>query len=360
MGDAPISPEHVLVVFYRVMPSDLKDVIRHKFSDAEVTIHQLQEGVPVPSELYQTATVLVTFADLPDLKDSKNLKLIHTFSAGVDHLLKHPILQESDIPITTSSGIHGPPIAEWTVMNWLVSSRKHSLSYEAQKSHVWEDKAPYTEGIHDQVGKKVGILGYGSIGRQIARVSNALGMTVHAYTANPRPTPESRRDTGYIVPGTGDPDGSIPASWHHGADRESIHSFLSLGLDHLVISLPLTPQTTRLLGAEEFAILSDNSHHHASKPYVTNISRGKVIDQKALVDALNSGVLGGAALDVTDPEPLPKDDPLWDASNVQISPHVSGLGMEYFPRSLDILKLNLVRISRGEPLINAYVRGKGY
>jgi hypothetical protein len=95
-----------------------------------------------------------------------SLKLIHTFSAGVDHLLKHPILQESNIPITTSSGIHGPPIAEWTVMNWLVSSRKHSLSYEAQKLHVWEDKAPYTKGIHDQVGKKVGILGYGSIGRQ--------------------------------------------------------------------------------------------------------------------------------------------------------------------------------------------------
>ncbi|KXG52100.1 D-isomer specific 2-hydroxyacid dehydrogenase, NAD-binding [Penicillium griseofulvum] len=360
MGDAPISSEHVLVVFYQAMPEELEDVIRQKFSDAEVTIHQSQGGVPVPPELYQTATVLVTFTDLPDLKDSKNLKLIHTFSAGVDHLLKHPILQESNIPITTSSGIHGPPIAEWTVMNWLVTSRKHSLSYEAQKLHVWEDKAPYTKGIHDQVGKKVGILGYGSIGRQIARVSKALGMTVYAYTATPRQTPESRRDTGYIVPGTGDPDGSIPTSWHHGTDRESIHSFLALGLDHLVISLPLTPQTTRLLGAEEFAILSDNSHHHASKPYVTNISRGKVIDQKALVDALNSGILGGAALDVTDPEPLPKDDPLWDAANVQISPHVSGLGMEYLSRSLDILQVNLGRIARGEPLINSYVRGKGY
>ena len=184
-------------------------------------------------------------------------------------------------------------------------------------------------------------------------------MTVHAYTATPRPTPESRRDNGYIVPGTGDPDGSIPASWHHGADRESIRSFLATGLDHLVVSLPLTPQTTRLLGAEEFAILSDHSHH-STKPYVTNISRGKVIDQKALVDALNSGVLGGAALDVTDPEPLPKDDPLWEAANVQISPHVSALGVEYFPRSLDILEINLERIARDEPLINSYTRGKGY
>ncbi|KAJ5261693.1 hypothetical protein N7497_004157 [Penicillium chrysogenum] len=359
MGDAPFSPEHVLVIFYPTMPEELTEMIRHKYPDAEVTIYHSQGDAPVPSKVYQRATILATFSDLPDLVDSKNLKLIHTFSAGVDHLLQHPILQESDIPITTSSGIHGPPIAEWTVMNWLVSSRKYVNSYESQKSHLW-DKAAYKAGIHDQVGKKVGILGYGSIGRQIARVSHALGMTVHAYTATPRPTPESRRDSGYIVPGTGDPDGSIPASWHHGTDRESIRSFLATGLDHLVVSLPLTPQTTHLLGGEEFATLSNHSHHHSSKPYVTNISRGKVIDQKALVHALNSGVLGGAALDVTDPEPLPKDDPLWEASNVQISPHVSSLGVEYFPRSLDILEVNLGRIARGEPLINSYIRGKGY
>ncbi|CAI7591225.1 unnamed protein product [Penicillium glandicola] len=358
MGDAALSLEHVLVIFYQNMPAELEELIQTKFPDAEVTIYHSQKDVPVPSELYQSATILATFADLPDLKDSKNLKLIHTFSAGVDHLLQHPIVRETKIPLTTSSGIHGPPIAEWTIMNWLVSSRKYVKGYEAQKSHLW-DKAVYNPGLHDQVGKKVGILGYGSIGRQIARVSHALGMTVHAYTATPRLTPESRHDRGYIVPGTGDPDGSIPASWHHGTDRESIRSFLATGLDHLVVSLPLTPETTRVLATEEFAILSKHSQHH-SKPYVTNISRGKVIDQKALVDALNSGVLGGAALDVTDPEPLPKDDPLWDASNVQISPHVSALGFEYFPRSLDILAVNLERIARGQPLINAYVRGKGY
>lgn len=87
-------------------------------------------------------------------------------SAGLDHLLYHPVLQDSEIPITTSSGIHGPPIAEWTVMNWLVASRKYVQTYEAQKTHIWEDKIAYMQGMHDQVGKKVGILGYGSIGRQ--------------------------------------------------------------------------------------------------------------------------------------------------------------------------------------------------
>jgi phosphoglycerate dehydrogenase-like enzyme len=131
-------------------------------------------------------------------------------------------------------------------------------------------------------------------------------------------------------------------------------------LDHLVISLPLTPETTYLLGAEEFALLSNNCHHPATKPYVTNISRGKVIDQKALIDALNSGVLGGAALDVTDPEPLPENDPLWDTPNVQISPHISSLGSEYLSRSIDIAVLNLGRLQRGEPLVNAYNRRRGY
>jgi phosphoglycerate dehydrogenase-like enzyme len=316
--------------------------------------------LPAIAELYHNATILVTFTDLPDIKDAKNLKLIHTVSAGLDHLMSHPILTDSDIPITTSSGVHGPPIAEWTLMNWLVASRQYARLYEAQKEKRWDTGNPVMTTIHDQVGKKVGILGYGSIGRQIGRISQAMGMAVYAYTASPRPTPESRHDNGYIVPGTGDPDGSIPVSWHHGTDKDSIHSFLSLGLDHLVLALPLTPQTTHLLSHEEFALLSNSSKHAFSKPYVTNISRGKVIDQDALIAALKSGLLSGAALDVTDPEPLPADNPLWDAPNVQISPHVSGQGREYFPRSLSIVKINIERIEKGLPLLNEYRRGKGY
>jgi phosphoglycerate dehydrogenase-like enzyme len=300
-------------------------------------------------------------------------------------------LTESDVPVTTSSGIHGPPIAEWTLLSWLVASRKFSQTYEDQKKHVWGSHDQYVPGIQDHVGKKIGILGYGSIGRQstfpfipsqagvirspslsmrrqetltettVARVSVALGATVHAFTATPKPTPASRRDPHYFVPGTGDPEGTLPASWHHGIDKASLHSFLSLGLDHVVVSLPLTPQTTHLLGAEEFAVLA--AHRPAGRsrnPFLTNISRGKVIDQDALVAALEKGELSGAALDVTDPEPLPADHPLWDAPNVQISPHISGIGEEYWLRSFDILRVNLDRSRRGESLVNAYKRGRGY
>lgn len=196
--------------------------------------------------------------------------------------------------------------------------------------------------------------------RKVGRVASALGMQVHAYTASPRPTPASRKDNGYIVPGTGDRDGTIPVSWHHGTDKASIHNFLSLGLDHLVIALPLTPQTTRMLGAEEFEILSNGVSAGRPRPYLTNISRGKVLDQDALIKALKEGVLGGAALDVADPEPLPEDSPLWDTPNVQISPHVSSAGREYIPRSLDIMRENVGRLERGEELLNEFKRGRGY
>ncbi|KKK12615.1 hypothetical protein P175DRAFT_0497100 [Aspergillus ochraceoroseus IBT 24754] len=360
MGDAPLPNPVIVLAFFREIPPAFREAIQNKFPDANLEALVLQRGEPIPTDVSRKATVIVTFTNLPTPEDAAHIKVIHFLSAGLDHLIHHPVLTQTSIPVTTSSGIHGPPIAEWTIMNWLVASKKYARSYENQKTHTWGSHDAYMDGLHDQVGKKVGILGYGSIGRQIGRVCAAMGMTVHAYTASPRTTPASRRDPGYIVPGTGDKDGTVPVSWHHGTDRASLHAFLALGLDHVVVCLPLTPQTTHMLGADEFALLSARRRTPHIAPYLTNISRGKVIDQAALLASLASGELRGAALDVTDPEPLPGDHPLWEAPNVQISPHVSGLGEEYFPRSLDILRENLGRLERGEALINEYKRGKGY
>ncbi|KAI9369395.1 hypothetical protein BJX61DRAFT_150136 [Aspergillus egyptiacus] len=360
MGDATVTKPQLLIAFYCDFPASFYDEVRSRFPDTEVNTVILDLGKPIPSEIARKSTIIITLANLPKPEDAKDIKLIHFFSAGLDKVIQNPIFTESSVPVTTSTGIHGPPIAEWTVLNWLAASRKYSYTYENQKKHIWAPNEAYAQGVHDQVGKKVGILGYGSIGRQIARVAIALGMTVHAYTASPRPTPESRRDPHYIVPGTGDPDGTLPTSWHDGSSKASLHSFLSLGLDHIVVCLPLTPQTTRILGAEELAVLAANKNPKHPSPYLTNIARGKVIDQDALIASLKSGELSGAALDVTDPEPLPEDHPLWEAPNVQISPHVSALGEEYFIRSFDIVRENWERMKRGEPLINEYKRGRGY
>ncbi|BCS02017.1 D-isomer specific 2-hydroxyacid dehydrogenase family protein [Aspergillus luchuensis] len=360
MGEASPVKEHLVIAYARDLPQWLIDETQAKFPDAELSILQLPNFAPIPAEIARKITLLVTFSNLPAPEDASKIKLIHSLSSGLDHLLSHPIVKETSIPLTSSSGIHGPPIAEWTIMNWLVASRRFVYTHENQQKHNWAKNVDFMNTVHDQVGRKVGILGYGSIGRQIGRVASALGMQVYAYTASPRPTPASRKDNGYIVPGTGDRDGTIPVSWHHGTDKASIHEFLSLGLDHLVIALPLTPQTTRMLGAEEFETLSNGVSAGRPRPYLTNISRGKVLDQDALIKALKEGVLGGAALDVADPEPLPEDSPLWDTPNVQISPHVSSAGREYIPRSLDIMRENVGRLERGEELLNGFKRGRGY
>lgn len=199
-------------------------------------------------------------------------------------------------------------------------------------------------------------------------------MDVIAYTASPRKTPESKKDNGYIVPGTGDPDGSLPSAWYSGTSKEDLHNFLKQEIDLLVVGVPLTyvssqslsnmnlltsssKYTTHLLSTDEFELL------HKSNPrgtYVANIARGQIIDQKALIKALETKQIRGAALDVTDPEPLPKDDPLWSAPNVLITPHVSGSSDAYAERAFQVLATNIRRERSGEKLVNEVNRDRGY
>lgn len=185
-------------------------------------------------------------------------------------------------------------------------------------------------------------------------------MKVLAYTFSPRDTPESKKDRGYIIPHTGDPDGTIPAAWFSGKTKEELHHFLAQGLDQVVVSVPLTPATTKMFGAEEFKVLSKSTKPGHLAPYFCNISRGPVIDQDALAKSLEAGELRGAAIDVAVPEPLPSDHPLWDTPNLVITPHISSIGKEYMERSLDILRTNLHRMKTGEPLLNQYNRDRGY
>lgn len=188
-----------------------------------------------------------------------------------------------------------------------------------------------------------------------------MGMTVLAYTASPRPTPDSRRDDGYIIPGTGDADGSIPSAWFSGLNKASLHEFLAQDLDVLLASVPLTEQTTHFLGAAEFGILGKKKN-----AFISNISRGKILVQDDLIDALKKGTgegeggLRGAALDVTDPEPLPRDSELWGMENVIVTPHVSGVSAAYAERSFQVLDLNLERREKGERLVNVVDRKRGY
>lgn len=171
-------------------------------------------------------------------------------------------------------------------------------------------------------------------------------MELYAFTANERPTAESRAHQGLNIPGLGDEKGEFPSKWFHGKTKEALNDFLSEGYDLLVISLPLTKLSEKLMGAEQFQILSKR------KTFVVNVARGPIVDQDALVQALETGLIRGAALDVTDPEPLPAEHPLWKAKNCMITPHVSWLSTHQLGRIKGILADNLERLYKGEKLMN--------
>lgn len=199
-----------------------------------------------------------------------------------------------------------------------------------------------------------GILGYGAVGRQVARVFKAIGMDVHACTLRRRETAASRRDDSYAPPGCGDPEGIFPSRWFSADTEEELHSFLGSGLDVLVLTIPLTAKTRGMIGRKEFGLLAER------KTFVSNVARGEVVDTDALMDALEADVICGAALDVTDPEPLPDGHPLWTTKNVVITPHVSGDTTSYARGVFEVLKGNLTRLSKGQELSNRVNLAQGY
>ncbi|KAL3427753.1 d-isomer specific 2-hydroxyacid dehydrogenase [Phlyctema vagabunda] len=365
MGDARVSEEHILLIVPLPEPEDIIQSIKNKHPNVRITYRQqtfehgkVNNKVAIPDDIFHDVTILVTLFTLPpDLNLAPKLKLVHVISAGVDRLQGTPLWKDTDITITNSSGVHGPQIAEWVIMQILTNAHKEKILLEWQRKHIWGKHAAL-EGVTDGVGQRLGVLGYGAIGRQTARIAKAMGYDVIAFTATPKKTPESKRDTGYIVPGTGDVNGEVPSAWYSGLDKESLRDFLAQDIDILLVSVPLTPQTRHFLAAEEFEILGRKN------AFVANISRGLVLQQDELIRALkkpkDEGGLRGAALDVTDPEPLNEESELWDLENVAITPHVSGLGTTYAERSFQILEQNLTRLEKGERLLNVVDRKKGY
>jgi len=349
--------EELLILLSRPEPKETTDRIRARFPHLKVTYQTPPSGT-IPASTFANTTILCTFNSLPQdpSHDAPHLELVHFFSAGTNHVSNQPIYTSSDVTLTTSSGVHGPQIAEWVVMTALVQSHKYNLLHDLQKQHQWgkEGMSRELNKSRDMVGQRVGVLGYGSIGRQVGRVAKAMGMSVYAYTASAKESKESRRDQGFVVPGTGDVEGAVPEKWFSGLEKEKLHEFLKQDLDWIVVCVPLTKETTHFLGKEEFEILGRKN------AMVTNISRGAILDQKALIEALKDGTLRGAALDVTDPEPLPEDSELWGMESVIVTPHISGLGQAYTDRALQILEVNLERREKGEKLINVVNRKRGY
>ncbi|CAJ2513996.1 Uu.00g021150.m01.CDS01 [Anthostomella pinea] len=302
-------------------------------------------------EMWHRVTILATYLPPPAHLVPK-VRYIQLISAGADKWPSHPKYQDERVLFCTANGAHAPQIAEWVIGTWLSHGHKFQRYASLMETGKWEQS--FDVRVQDSPGLRMGILGYGAIGRQCARLGSAMGLEVYAYTRNERTTPESKKDDSYCVPGTGDQDGLLPAKWFHGPTKESVNDFLAQDLDLLVISLPLTPETQQIISEEQFEILSKK------KTFVSNIGRGGHINQEALIKALETGQIRGAALDVTDPEPLPSDHPLWKAPNLLITPHISWKSLSFFSRLLAIIEANLENLATDKPLINVINRKLHY
>ncbi|EPE08570.1 glyoxylate reductase [Ophiostoma piceae UAMH 11346] len=338
--------------------------IQAKFPGLRVIYRDLQWGQTLPHESlkddeWANITVLLTTSSLPaSAAVVPRLRYVQLFSAGANLIIKQPLFTDTDIVFATANGVHGPQISEWIIATFLAHNHRIPHYLELQKQAKWLRSDEDTE---DSLGQRVGILGYGSIGRQTARVATALGLEVYAYTLHSRDTPESRRDNGFAPPGTGDPEGIYPSKWFSGGTKADRHAFLSSGLDLLVVATPLTDDTTHLLGAEELKLLGrDRDDGTRRAAFLSNIARGPIVDTDDLITALEDGTLRGAALDVTDPEPLPDGHRLWSAKNLIVTPHISGSSTKYTERVLAILEDNLERLRDGRPLANQVSRRDGY
>jgi len=254
----------------------------------------------------------------------KTLRLIQVQSAGVDHMLS-PELRACPAELCTTSGIHQETIAEHVLGMMLCLARSYPAHILNQQTKSWHPTNPKL--LYGQV---VGVLGFGAIGQAIGARAKAFCMQVIAVRKHPAPSPCAD-----LVVADTELDAILPR------------------VNHLVVALPLTPETDNLLHRKRLGLLPAGA-------YFYNIARGKVVDEAALAEFLQSGHLAGAGLDVFAEEPLPAASPLWSLRNVLITPHCAGSLPNYRERALAIFLENLRRLRLGEALINTVDKQAGY
>ena len=254
-----------------------------------------------------------------------NLKWIQTTSAGLDLILT-PEVVERGLLVSNASGLHAAPVVETAWALTLAVVRELKKFQTDQTNHVWDPIEPM-----DVRGRTAGIVGLGGIGRRYARIAAAFDMRVIAVDLHSPPKPDE-----------------VESLW--GMDRLND---LVAEADVLMIACPATAETQGLIGPEQIALMK-------SSAILINIARGGIVDEPALIDALRNDRIAGAGLDVTKIEPLPADDPIWDAPRLVLSPHVAGLSQDRQMRLVDFFCENLKRYKSGETLQNLVDQTRGY
>jgi phosphoglycerate dehydrogenase-like enzyme len=266
------------------------------------------------------------------VRAAKQLKWVGVMSAGVERVL-YPAdgssdLRDSNIILTNNKVVQGPEIADHALAMLLMLSRDLHKLYQNDQQQVWNPKSFHGIELN---GKTAVVIGVGGIGTQIAVRATAFGMNVIGVDPEDKPfSPYVKR---YVKPDQ--LDDVLPEA------------------DVVFISVPDTPKSHKMMGGREFSLMKKNS-------YFIAVSRGAIYDMPGLVKALDEKRLAGAGVDVTDPEPLPKDHPLWKFDNAVITPHIAGRSDMDAGRMVGTLKENLRRFTEGKPLINVVDKQKGY
>jgi phosphoglycerate dehydrogenase-like enzyme len=310
-----------------------------------VTVHKARKPEDIPDEVWARAEVLYTNTVLPAPEKVPQLRWVQLHWAGADHAVDHPLLQKGSLAATNLSGANASQMAEFILMLLLALGHNLPTLNIHQQRGVWPANRWGQFQPHELRGSTVGIVGYGSIGRQVARLLISFGANVLA-TKRDVLHPE---DQGYIPEGLGDAEGNFV---HRLYPPQALRSMLK-ECDDVVITVPLTERTRGLIGAEELAVLPAGAR-------LVDVSRGGVVDHAALIQALTSNRLSGAALDVYPEEPLPADSPLWKLPNVILTPHIAGFSPHYDERAIDLFAENLNRYLSNQPLYNRINLENGY
>lgn len=278
-------------------------------------------------EAAETADILIgvwNFHHRELVKRAPRLRWIHLISAGVEHVSPFDWLPRGMF-LTNSSGVHTTRAGEFCACALLMLNSDIPMYASQQRRHEWRQ---VFGGTVD--GKVLTVVGVGDIGGEAARRAKQLGMHVRG------------------VRNSGRPHRSLHAVYR----PDQLHEALD-GADFLLVAAPHTPQTNGMIGARELDLLKPGAG-------VINLARAELVDYDALVEKLGSGQIGGAILDVFNPEPLPEDSPLWDVDNLFITPHISSDPHDYNDRMLALFRDNLVRLMDGKPLRNRVQVDRGY
>lgn len=297
-----------------------------------------------PEDKSTDAEIYYTTDKLPRPDQAPNLRWVQTHWAGIDRLPETE-LWSSEVQITTASGIHAPNMGQYVMAQIVSWANRIPAWVRTQQKGEWPARRRELFMPDELRDRTLGIVGYGSIGREVARLAKAFGMQILVTKRDAKHVV----DRGYTLPGYGDPEGDLPTRIY---PPEAIRSMIA-DCDYVVITLPLTDRTHHLF---DESVLREMK----SSAYLINVGRGQIIKEADLIKALQRGWIAGAGLDVFETEPLPSSSPLWSMDNVIITPHVSGFTPHYDERAVDLFITNLNRYLAGEPLLNVVSREAGY